>query len=192
MWLFYLSVLLLGFHERGPKPCSPPPPNPPMKKTAIQSYRINKGKQNTCIYACTKTLCRNVQDFVVRIIVWWVTKTHRYCMHTNVNIYCTSQYIYVKKLVAWTIRQRLANHETSSASRPTSSTDTTSFSFSYSSAAIIFCFFDKLKLKLRKVRFILSALRPFKPTIKDGSFSKDSCNVWSNYEQLTIRKKSHR
>ena len=51
-----------------------------------------------------------------------------------------------------------APSKTSSAYWPSSSTDTTSFSFTYSSAATAQCtshFFDKLKLKSSKARFLL-------------------------------------
>ena len=41
-----VKVLLLGFHKKGTKgpPEQKKPPAPSMKKAAIQSYRINKGK----------------------------------------------------------------------------------------------------------------------------------------------------
>ena len=93
------------------------------------------------------------------------------------------------------IRQHLANHEvlepsqtsrpdtempnkTSSASRPSSSTDTTSSLFSYFSATNYFLLFDlfkktnKLKLKSSKICFILSALCLFKPHWKIVAFPK--------------------
>ena len=69
-------------------------------------------------------------------------------------------YFYLKKLVAQKVGQPRslekfqsggtdteAPNETSSASRPSFSTDTTSLLFAYSSAMTIFCFFDKIKLK---------------------------------------------
>ena len=61
-----------------------------------------------------------------------------------------------------------------------------------SPAATIFCFFDRLKLKSNKVRFVLSTLQPFKPMMKDGGFSYNNCNDWLSCKQLTNHKKSHR
>ena len=92
-------MLLLGFHKRCPHSHPPPPRN------GSHSVLLNKGKQNTRVYACVKRSCRHVQDLVVRIIVRWIMETHRYRMHNSMNIYCT------KKLVAWRVRQRLANRK---------------------------------------------------------------------------------
>ena len=47
---------------------------------------------------------------------------------------------------------------------------TSPLTLSYSSAITIPRFFGKLQLKLSKVRFILSALHPLKPTMKDDGF----------------------
>ena len=92
-------MLLLGFHKRCPHYHPPPPRN------GSHSVLLNKGKQNTRVYACVKRSCRHVQDLVVRIIVRWIMETHRYRMHNSMNIYCT------KKLVAWKIRLGVADHE---------------------------------------------------------------------------------
>ena len=74
-----------GYKKKGPLA-----PFSPMKRAVIQSYGIiNFCKQNTCVCACIKRSCRHVKDPVVRAIVWWIKKTHRYCMHISVNIYCT-------------------------------------------------------------------------------------------------------
>ena len=52
---------------------------------------------------CIKRSYRHVKDPVVRVIVWWITETRRYCMHirSSVNMYCVST---EKKLVAWRVR----------------------------------------------------------------------------------------
>ena len=84
-----------------------------------------------------------------------------------------------------------ASNKTSSASQSLSFTGSDNTFFSFSFAATIFCFSDKLKLKSSKVCFVLSALQPFKPMMKNGGLSYDNCNDWLSYEQLTNHKKSH-
>ena len=70
----------------------------------MQSYRINKGKHNTCEYACIRLSHRHDRNPVVSFIVRWITKTHSYCM-----------YIYVRMSIHCTFitrrRQRLAKDE---------------------------------------------------------------------------------
>ena len=158
------------------------------------------------MYRCVKRSCRHIKgscslchstvdywntDIACILLVW----TYTILLHKEIG--CpnskTRQRSVIKevwnffKLAELTLK-RLRKH---SWPPDQSSTDITSFLFSYSSAATIFCFFDKLQLKSSKVHFILSALHPLKPTMKDGGFFHN-CNDKSSYEQPTNHKKSHR
>ena len=91
-----------------------------------------------------------------------------------------------------------APNKTSSASRPSSSTDMTSFSFSYSSAATIFCFkfFYCILInwswnQAKSASYCLLST-PMHATMKDGGFSSHNCNDWWSYEQLTNHEKPQR
>ena len=139
------AVLLLGFHERGPK-------GPWMKKSSSAS-QICK-------------LCVTGSPVSVNIYCTSIIYEDVGCLYSRSVRHTTLGQTRSLELFQTGGTDTEAPGETSSASQPQSSTDITS------SAATIFCFIDKLKLKTSKVFFVLSALCPFKPMMKDGSFSR--------------------
>ena len=163
-----------------------------MLKSAIQSYRINEGKQNSWVNPCIKRSCRHIKDRVVCVINWQITEAHRYHKHISVNRYCTKQLVVrrVRQHNTWpttkfgTFSNWWNRHWSTQQPRPPNHCPPLTPPLPHS-----------LTLPLRlssKAHFILSALCPFNPMMKDSSFSLDHCINWSSYEQLTNHKKSHR